>query len=191
MAEDLCTQVTTALDRVRAGDTDAPNRLAGLVYDELRRIAAGLMKRERGSHTLQPTALVNEAFLRLVDAKTLEKAPNRAYFFAAAARAMRQVLVDHARQRGAQKRGGTRDRVPLDEVVEALEQGQRLDLLALHDALDSLGKLNARQAQVVELRFFGGHTMEEIAEQFGISLSTIESDFRKASAFLRGVLSPP
>jgi RNA polymerase sigma factor (TIGR02999 family) len=181
-------EVTTVLDRIRAGDSDARGRLAGLVYDELRTIAAGLMGRERHDHTLQPTALVNEAFVRLLEGDALKQAPNRAYFFAAAARSMRQVLVDHARQRKTQKRGGEFARVALDAVLEQFEENH-LDVLALDEALKNLAQLNPRQGEVVTLRFFGGLTVAEVAEQLGVSVATVEGDFRKATAFLRGQLS--
>jgi RNA polymerase sigma factor (TIGR02999 family) len=188
MEADRQREVTTLLEEIRAGSAGAGDRLVALVYDELRRLAAALMRRERPGHTLQPTALVHEAVVRLLRPSALAGARSRAQFLTAAARAMRRVLVDHARERAAGKRGGGRERQPLDEVLEYFAE-QRLDLLALHDALDHLAVLHERQAQVVELRFFGGYTVEEIAEQLQVSVSTVESDFRKATAFLRGQLS--
>jgi RNA polymerase sigma factor (TIGR02999 family) len=181
-------EVTTLLDQVRAGRPDAQEKLVEVVYQELRRLAAGLMRRERPGHTLQPTGLVHEALLRLLRPDALGGAQNRAQFLAAAARAMRRVLVDHARRRAADKRGGGQAPLLLDEALDYFAE-QRLDLLELHEALDRLAGLHARQAQVVELRFFGGYTVEEIAEQLQVSVSTVESDFRKATAFLRSRLA--
>jgi RNA polymerase sigma factor (TIGR02999 family) len=188
MADDAPSEVTTVLEEIRAGNPDALNKLARLVYDELRRIAAGLMRQERTDHTLQPTALVNEAMLRLLSREGLEAVQNRKYFFGAAARAMRQVLVDHARSRAADKRGGGRALDTLDEVLAVFER-QNLDLLALNEALDELARLSARQSQVVTLRFFGGLTVPEVAEQLDVSVATVESDFRLARAFLRSRLT--
>jgi RNA polymerase sigma factor (TIGR02999 family) len=187
VADDLQREVTTLLEEMRAGSPGAREKLVELVYQELRRLAAGLLRHERPGHTLQPTALVHEALLRLLRADALGGAHNRAQFLAAAARAMRRVLVDHARRRAADKRGGGQAPLLLDEALDYFA-AQRLDLLALHEALDQLAELHARQAQVVELRFFGGYTVEEIAEQLQVSVSTVESDFRKATAFLRSRL---
>jgi RNA polymerase sigma factor (TIGR02999 family) len=180
-------EVTTLLDQIRAGNPAARNQLIELIYSELRRLAAGLMRRERTGHTLQPTALVHEAVLRLLQPAALEQAQNRSHFLAAAARAMRQVLVDHARQRAADKRGGGREALPLDDALDDFAR-QNLDLLAVHEALTQLAALHERQAQVIELRFFGGYTVEEIADLLHVSVGTVEGDFRKASAFLRGQL---
>jgi RNA polymerase sigma factor (TIGR02999 family) len=188
MEADRPREVTTLLEQIRLGNAGARDQLVALVYDELRRLGGGLLRRERPGHTLQPTALVHEAVLRLFRPDALAAAQGRAQFLAAAARAMRQVLVDHARQRAADKRGGGRERLPLDDVLDHFAE-QRLDLLALNEALTRLAGLHERQSQVVELRFFGGYTVEEIAEQLGVSVSTVESDFRKATAFLRGQLS--
>jgi RNA polymerase sigma factor (TIGR02999 family) len=188
MADDLQREVTTLLDAIRAGDADARGKLVELVYVELRRLAGGLMRRERPDHTLQPTALVHEALFRLLRPDALGGAQNRAQFLAAAARAMRRVLVDHARGRAAGKRGGGQGPVLLDEGLDYLAR-QHLDVLAVHEALDQLAGLHERQSQVVELRFFGGYTMEEVAGLLQVSVSTVESDFRKATAFLRGRLA--
>jgi RNA polymerase sigma-70 factor, ECF subfamily len=177
--------VTLLLQAIQSGDTGAKGRLADLVYAELRGAAAGLMGQERGDHTLQPTALLHEAFLRLFRDELLSKAPNRAYLFGAAARAMREVLADHARRRRAAKRGGAYRRVPLDELLDQLEQEHHVDVLAVHEMLDTLAALHERQTQIITLRFFGGFTVPEIAELLGISVSTVESDFRIARAWLR------
>jgi RNA polymerase sigma factor (TIGR02999 family) len=188
MADHPQNEVTTVLHQIRAGDSGAREQLVGLVYDELRKVAAGLMRQERPDHTLQPTALVHEAFVRLLDQDVLDLAHNRKYFFAAAARAMRQILVDHARQRAALKRQGKRERVPFEETLASFEE-QNLDVLALHEALQQLTALHERQGQVVELRFFGGFSVPEVADLLGVSVSLVESDFRKASAFLRSRLA--
>jgi RNA polymerase sigma factor (TIGR02999 family) len=188
MEADRQRDVTTLLEAIRSGNPGARDQLVALVYDELRRLSGGLLRRERPGHTLQPTALVHEAVVLLLRPDALANAQSRSHFFGAAARAMRCVLVDHARRRAADKRGGDRERLPLDDVLDHFAE-QRLDLLELHDALDMLAGLHERQGQIVELRFFGGYTVEEIAEQLGVSVSTVESDFRKATAFLRGRLS--
>jgi RNA polymerase sigma factor (TIGR02999 family) len=188
MTDDRQQDVTTLLGEVRAGSAGAWDKLVALVYEELHRLAGGLMRQERPGHTLQPTALVHEALVRMLHPDALAGAQGRAQFRAAAARAMRQVLVDHARQRRADKRGGGRTRQPLDDILDYFAE-QSLDLLALHEALDRLAGLHQRQSQVVELRYFGGFTVAEIAEQIQVSVSTVESDFRKATAFLRGQLS--
>jgi RNA polymerase sigma-70 factor, ECF subfamily len=176
-------EVTQLLRAILEGDPGAKDRLVRLVYDELRGIANSLLRQEGGPKTLQPTALVHEAYLRLDRGQVLSRAPDRHYFFAAAAQAMRQVLVDHARQRRAEKRGDGRQRVALDAVLDYFHQ-ENLDVVALHEALDELAALNERQSQVVVLRFFGGFTVVEVGERLGISTSTVESDFRLARAWL-------
>jgi RNA polymerase sigma-70 factor, ECF subfamily len=188
MADAPLEQVTAVLRDLRGGDKRAPDRLVQLVYDELRHVAAGLMKQERSGHTLQPTAVVHEAFARLLGEEALMQAENRKLFFAAAARAMRQVLVDHARRRDAAKRAGRRQRVPFEETLAHFEE-QNLEVLAVHEALEQLAALHARQARIVELRFFGGCTVPEIADLLGVSVSLVESEFRKARAFLRSRLT--
>jgi RNA polymerase sigma factor (TIGR02999 family) len=188
MPLDQSAEVTTILDAIRAGDVQARDQLVNLVYGHLHQLAAGLLRRERAGHTLQPTALVHEALLRLLPAEALAQSQDRAQLFAAAARAMRRVLVDNARRRATEKRGGGRQRVALEEGVAAFDP-QHIDLLALHDALDRLAALHERQSRVVELRFFGGCTVAEIAEQLQVAVATVESDFRKASAFLRRQLA--
>jgi RNA polymerase sigma-70 factor (ECF subfamily) len=179
--------LTAILGEVRDGRDDATERLVRAIYDELRRIAGGLMRREGPGHTLQPSALVHEALLRLLDGDALADVPNRRYLFSAAAQAMRQVLVDHARRRHAAKRLGGRTRLPLDEALVAFEE-QGLDVVALHDALDPLARSNPRQAQVVTLRFFGGLSVPEVAETLEVSDTTVEGDWRFARAWLHGRL---
>lgn len=151
-------------------------KLYAAVYPELRRVARALMRRERASHTLQPTELVHDAFMRLVDQTALEIA-DRAHFLAVAARAMRQILVDHARRRGAQKRGGSGwERVTLNEDVVPGPAGA-LDLLAFDQALDALARHDARAAQVVEMKVFAGSTSVEIADALGVSKRTVDGDW--------------
>ncbi len=178
-------EITQLLQRMDADDETAMSRLVELVYDELRTMAADLMRQERGNHTLQPTALVHEAAVRLLSDETLSKARSRAYFFWAASRAMRQALVDHARAHRAQRRGGGRQRLPLDVVVESVEQSQGVDLLVLDESLRRLESLDRRKCDVVTLRFFGGLEMQEIAQHLDVSLSSVEKDWHFARAWLR------
>jgi RNA polymerase sigma factor (TIGR02999 family) len=179
--------ITGLLASIQEGDQAAAERLVEAVYAELRRLAGGLMRRERSGHTLQTTALVNDALSRLLTQDVLQSARSRAYFFAAASRAMRQVLVEHARARQAHKRGGGQARVPLDTVLDHFES-HNTPILVLDGLLDDLAARNARQAQVVMLRCFGGLTMPEIAEQLGVSLTTVEGDLRLARAWMRAQL---
>jgi RNA polymerase sigma factor (TIGR02999 family) len=150
-------------------------------------VAAGLMRRERADHTLPPTAVVHEAVIRLMADSVIKHAPDRSYLFAAAARAMRQVLIEHARRRATSRRGGGQRRVPLDFVVDYFEV-QGVDVVAIHEALERLAELHERQSQVVTLRYFGGMTVPEIAEAMGLSISTVESDWRIARAWLSSEL---
>jgi RNA polymerase sigma factor (TIGR02999 family) len=159
-----------------------------MVYDELRQVAGRLMQRERTDHTLSPTAVVHEAVIRLLGEQVFDRAEDRGFLFASAARAMREVLIDHARRRTAGRRGGgDRRRVPLDSVVDYFEE-QGLDIVAVHEALDRLAERNGRQAQVMTLRYFGGMTVPEIAAALGVSVVTVERDWRLARAWLAGQL---
>jgi RNA polymerase sigma factor (TIGR02999 family) len=179
--------LTLILERARAGDERARGELVTLVYDELRRVAASLMRREQPGHTLSPTAVVHEAVIRLLGEAAFDRATDRSYLLAAAARAMREVLIDHARRRTAARRGGGRRRVPLDLAVDYFEE-QGLDVVAVHEALDRLATLHERQSQVVTLRYFGGLTLPEIAAAQGVSLGTVERDWRIARAWLSNEL---
>jgi len=174
--------VTELLVAMGRGDESALDRLVPLVHDELRRLARRQMRRERGGHTLQTTALVNEAYLRLIDL-TRVTWQDRGHFFGMSARLMRRVLVDHARSRGCIKRGGGADRVSLDEAVGvALERPA--DLLALDDALSALSVVDPRKGQVVEMRFFCGFSVEETAEALSVSPETVMRDWRLAKVWL-------
>ncbi len=179
--------VTALLERARSGDREALATLLPLVYDELRRIARGQMRRERPGQTLTSTGLVHEAWLRLSASSHL--APhNRAHFLAIAANAMRQILVERARARHAAKRGGHRERVTLNEAVLPGPEPD-LDVLAVDTALDKLAALDPEQARLVELRYFGGLSVEETADALGISPATVKRRWTSARAFLAGELA--
>lgn len=172
--------------QVEPGDS-AAERLLPIVYDELRRLAAHYLQSERADHTLQPTALVHEAYLRLAKEQQVEW-KSTSHFFAIAARALRQILVNHAHAHLAAKRGGAARRVMLDERVTSTARGPGVDLLDLDAALHELADRSSRQSQVVELRFFGGLGVEEVAEVLGVSPRTVEGDWTVAKAWLRNRL---
>lgn len=183
MAADDPASVTAILARVRAGDPAAIEDLYPAVYEPLRGLARGMLRRERADHTLQATALIHEAYLKLAD---LDRAApeDRAHFFGIAARCMRQILVDHARRKNADKRGAAWDRVALDVALAGLEH-EDIDVIAIDAALERLAEQDPRKARVVELRFFGGMTLAEVAEALGVSLRTAEGDWYLARAWLR------
>lgn len=183
--------VTQMLANWRNGDSTALNELLPVIYDELRQLAAGYLRRESAGHTLQATALVNEAYLRLVDQAQVNW-QNRAHFFGAAANLMRQILIQHARAKHAEKRGGDAQKLYLDEVsglADHLVKEQNLDLLALDDALNQLATIAPQQSRVVELRFFAGLSIEETAEALGVSPATIKREWNMAKAWLHRELS--
>ncbi|HEX8283652.1 MAG TPA: sigma-70 family RNA polymerase sigma factor [Pyrinomonadaceae bacterium] len=185
---ELQSEVTGILRDWSGGDARAPERLMPFVYDELRRLARAFLARERDAHTLQPTALVHEAYMRLVD-QTQVRWQNRAHFFGVAARMMRRILVDHARARATEKRGGAAVLLSLEDVQ--LPAGQRAaGLLALDEALERLAAMDERKCRVVEMRFFGGLTDEEIAEVLGVTTRTVLRDWKKARLWLYRELSP-
>jgi len=174
--------LTTLLGRWRTGTPDDRDRLFAAVHDELRRTAAAYMRRERQEHTLQPPALVNEAYLRLTRAKDVPW-EDRSHFFGVAARAMRQILVDHARKHAADKRKVLRSDRRVSQIADP-SSGQDLDVLALHEALDEMAALDPRQAEIVELRYFGGLTEEEVATVKGLSPVTIRREIAAARFWL-------
>lgn len=176
-------EVTRLLLAWNAGDRAALERLMPLVYAELRQLAERHFRKERPGHTLQPTAIVHEAYFRLID-QTRVTWKNRGHFLAIASQAMRRILIDHARGRFAEKRGGQAERVTLDPAIASPEPAREVDVVALDEALERLKALDSGQAQVVELRFFGGLTIEEAAEVMEISPSSAKRDFRSAKAWL-------
>jgi RNA polymerase sigma factor (TIGR02999 family) len=182
MSEPSTPEVSALLLAWSQGDQTALEKLTPLVYQELRRLARGYMGHERAGHTLQTTALVHEAYLRLVDSSRV-RWQNRAHFFAVSAQLMRRILVDFARARQYQKRGGEAVRVSLAEAFEVAE-GQEADLVALDDALHSLAAVDPRKSRVVELRFFGGLSVEETAEVLQVSPDTVMRDWRLAKLWL-------
>ncbi len=173
---------TCILQRVADGDSDAETALFDAVYSELRHLACRHMHAERPGHTLQPTALVHEVYLKLIRQQDA-RWNDRAHFLAVAARAMRQILINHALARKAAKRGGDRQRTPLSQVIVAADN-QALDLGELNEALVRLAHLDPRQGRIVELRFFGGLTNKEVAEVLGVSLRTVEGEWSMARAWL-------
>jgi RNA polymerase sigma factor (TIGR02999 family) len=178
--------ITQLLGELRDGKPGAADRLLPLVYDELRRLAAGYMSRERPDHSLQATALVHEAYLRLIDQR--QNWQNRAHFFGVCAHLMRLILVDHARRHRSGKRGGVLHKVPLEQVLLFAEE-QYDDLLALDEALERLAARDPRMVRVVELRFFADLSVEETATVLGVSQETVKRDWRVARTWLHAELS--
>ena len=178
--------VTILLAELTRGNKEAASKLIPMVYDELRRLADGYMRRERGDHTLQATALVHEAYLKLVEQRSVDW-QSRAHFFGIAAQVMRRILVDHARGHLREKRGGELQEVPMDEALEFAPE-QSVELVKLDEALARLTKLDPRQGKIVELRFFGGFTVEQTAELLGISPKTVKRDWSVAKAWLHSEL---
>jgi len=181
--------ITTLLKEAQAGDRDAFKEVMPHVYDELRRIAHQRLMKHRPSQTLNTTALVHEAYLRLVD-QTQADWQDRAHFFAVASRSMRFIIIDYVRARTAEKRGGAPDDVPLDDVQVAIADERAADLLTLNDALEQLAAVNERLSQLVEYRFFGGLTYREVAEVTGRSVPTVKRDWARARTWLYRALQP-
>lgn len=181
MEPDSPQNVTQLLNAWRDGDDEALEKLIPLVYEELHRLAARYMRRERPGHTLQTTALVNEAYCRLIDQR--EAWQNRAHFYGIAAQLMRRILVDHAKNRLREKRGGGALKISLDDTALVAES-QSSQLLLLDDALKRLAELDPKKSRIVELKFFGGLTIEEMAELEELSKRTVEREWRKAKAWL-------
>jgi RNA polymerase sigma factor (TIGR02999 family) len=179
--------VTQMLQKWGNGDREAFDKLLPIVYEELRRQAARYLRRERPGHTLQTTALIHEAYLRLIDQRSV-RWQNRAHFFAISAQLMRRILVDHARSRQAAKRGGSNIKLPLEEEMIA-SAGREVDMVALDEALERLAAMDPQQSRVVELRFFSGLSVDETAEVLGVSTRTVKRDWNVAKAWLRREIS--
>lgn len=179
------TDITQLLNNAQAGDKTALDRLLPIVYQELRRVAANQLRGERENHTLQATALVHEAYIRLLDQHSIDW-KNRAHFFGLAAEMMRRILVNYAVERNAQKRGGAATRIALDDAISYADDDEReLDLVTLNENLKRLSEFDADAARIVELRFFGGLTIEETAEVLGVSPSTVTREWRSAKSWLK------
>lgn len=176
--------ITLLLGRWREGDSEAFEKVAQFVYDELRRRASAYMRNERPGHMLQTTGLVHEAFIKLIDKREIEW-DDRNHFLAVASQAMRRILVDHARNRKRDKRGGDIETLALDEVTEVSPNRSSVDLVALDEALINLAKFDERQAKIVELKYFGGMTLDETAEVLGVSRVTVKRDWNIAKAWLK------
>jgi RNA polymerase sigma factor (TIGR02999 family) len=183
-------EVTRILSAIEHGEPHAAEQLLPLVYDELRKLATQRLVAEKPGQTLQATALVHEAYLRLVDVKQVQQWHSRGHFFAAAAEAMRRILIDQARHKASAKAGGGRRRNDLSEIEPALA-APRLDMLALNEALEQLEKTDPRAAAVVKLRFFAGLTTQEAADALAVSLATAENDWAYAKSYLRLQLTEP
>jgi RNA polymerase sigma factor (TIGR02999 family) len=183
------TQVTRILSAIEQGDPHAAEQLLPLVYDELRRLAAQNLADERPGQTLQATGLVHEAYIRLVDVDQAQHWNGRGHFFAAAAEAMRRILVEQARRKGRLKRGGDKERIDFEEVEIAFE-GPAVDMIALDDALARLAQKHPEKAELVKLRYFAGLTVNEAAEVLGVSTSTVDRHWTYARAWLFRELSP-
>lgn len=182
-------EVTQILSAIERGDSHAAEKLLPLVYDELRKLATRRLAQEKPGQTLQATALVHEAYVRLVDAAAEQHWESRGHFFAAASEAMRRILVDAARSKASSKRGGQFNRIELPQVIQP-EQVEAVDLLALDEALQKLEQLHPEQAAIVKLRFFGGLGLEEAAKAAGVSRATAERRWAYARAWLFGQLHP-
>jgi RNA polymerase sigma-70 factor, ECF subfamily len=187
MDKPATSEVTRLLKGWSEGDREAFDRLLPLVYHELKRMADRYLSRERSDHTLQATALVHEAYLKLIDQRSV-RWQNRAHFFGIAAQAMRRILVDHARDRRADKRGGGGIKLSLDDELD-LSDRRSGELIALDDALTALAELDAQKSRIVELRFFGGLSIEETAEVLGIGTATVIRQWRLAKAWLYGEIN--
>jgi RNA polymerase sigma factor (TIGR02999 family) len=181
-------QITQMLKKWSEGNQEVLDKLMPLVYDELRRQAARYLRRERANHTLQTTALIHEAYLKLIDQNQVEW-QNRTHFYAIAAQAMRRILVDYARERNREKRGGAAENLPLEEAAFVVSEGKNVDLVALDEALTRLAEFDERQARVVELRYFSGLSIDETADILGVSNVTVRRDWNMAKAWLHQQIS--
>jgi RNA polymerase sigma factor (TIGR02999 family) len=177
-------EITLMLQEWSAGNREALDQLMPLVYEELRRQAARYLRNERSGHTLQTTALIHEAYLKLVDQREVNW-QNRAHFYGIAAEMMKRILLDHAKARHREKRGGNAENLPLNEAFYVAADEKRIDLIALDEALSRLAKMDERQARIVEFRYFGGLSVEDTAEVLSISVATVKRDWSSAKAWLR------
>ena len=183
MTQPASDQITQMLIELTDGNTEVVDQILPHIYDELRKLAGSYLRRERSDHTLQPTALVHEAYMKLVDQKQV-KWQKRAHFFGIAAQVMRRILMDHARKHKAEKRGGDADKLPLEEEILLISQDSSNQLLALDDALKTLADLDPQKAKIVELRYFGGLSIEETADVLEVSPATVKRDWVFARAWL-------
>ena len=188
MSREQGQDITQLLVELTDGNKEVVNEILPLIYTELRKLAGGYLRKERGNHTLQPTALVHEAYMKLIDQRQI-KWQNRAHFFGIAAQVMRRILLDYARQHKAEKRGGAGENMSLEENLIIIQGEKSAELLALDEALENLAKIDEMKAKIVELRYFGGLSVEETAEVLGVSAITIKRHWRMAKAWLYGQLS--
>ncbi|MDM7921171.1 MAG: sigma-70 family RNA polymerase sigma factor [Pyrinomonadaceae bacterium] len=188
MSEHSPNEITRMLIELTDGNQDVVNQILPHIYDELRRLAGSYLRKERSNHTLQPTALVHEAYMKLIDQRQV-KWQNRAHFFGIAAQVMRRILMDHARKHLANKRGGDAEILPLEEEILVVSHDKSAELVALDDALQQLGEIDPQKARIVELRYFGGLSIEETAEVLAISVPTVNRHWRMAKAWLYSELS--
>ena len=188
MSQPISSEITQMLIELTDGNSAVVNQILPHIYDELRKLAGSYLRRERSDHTLQPTALVHEAYMKLIDQKQV-KWQNRAHFFGIAAQVMRRILMDHARKHKAEKRGGEADKLPLEEEILLVSQESSSQLIALDDALKALAELDPQKAKIVELRYFGGLSIEETAEVIGVSVPTVNRQWKTAKAWLYGQLA--
>jgi RNA polymerase sigma factor (TIGR02999 family) len=188
MTQESSHEITQMLIELTDGNTEVVDVILPHIYGELRRLASSYLRRERSDHTLQPTALVHEAYIKLIDQKRV-KWQNRAHFFGIAAQVMRRILMDHARKHNAEKRGGEFEKLPLEEEILIVSHDKSAELIALDDALEALAQLDEQKAKIVELRYFGGLSIEETAEVMGVSVPTINRQWRMAKAWLYDQIS--
>lgn len=185
---DTAQEISRILREWSEGNADASDELMPLVYEELRLQASRYLRRERQGHTLQTTALIHEAYLKLVDQHEVNW-QNRSHFFGIAAKAMKRILVDYARARNREKRGGRDENVPLDEALAAVSEEKSREIIALDEALSRLAEFDARQAEIVSLRYFGGFSIAETAASLGISEATVKREWNSAKAWLKREVS--
>ena len=183
MSEQAPNEITRMLIELTDGNQEVVNQILPHIYDELKRLASSYLRRERVNHTLQPTALVHEAYMKLIDQKRVQW-QNRAHFFGIAAQVMRRILMDHARKHQADKRGGEAEKLPIEEEILVVSHEKSAELIALDDALQTLAGIDEQKAKIVELRYFGGLSIEETAEVMGVSVPTINRQWRMAKAWL-------